>query len=641
MADPEPARRLTPPQLIPSSRAARLGLLAIALGAGLSGWTLLSALRDAEPPANRPIRVPTGDFVTAESCRPCHPGNHASWHASYHRTMTQVAKPGNFAAEMDGLQLTHEGTDYRIERQGDAYFALTKPANAPFARFASPRQIVMLTGSHNLQVCWLATGAGRSLEQLPFTYLVAEKRWVPANQSFLIPPSVQQTYGPGDWNEGCILCHVTQGRARPAGGTTFDSQVAEFGISCASCHGEGREHIEQNRNPLRRLARYGSGQPDPTIANPARMDGPAATLVCGQCHSFQAFDNPTAAAVFQKHGTSFRPGMKALDGRSVILPGNQVQVPESAGAGITNPHSVGNSFWGDGMIRVTGRETNGVMASPCFRGNKFSCLSCHELHPERIDAGSLEEWKEDHQMRPGLAESDQACLQCHPGIKAKQALHTRHAADSSGSRCYNCHMPHTTYGLLRALRSHQVSSPSVRESTELGRPNACNLCHLDQPLSWTAGWLHQWYGQKAPPLSEDESRYSSGAQWLLKGDAGQRGLVVWSMGWAPAQKASGTEWMYPYLIMELNDPYAVVRFAAGKALQTLPRFENLAYDYAADDEQQKAAADQAYQKWWNEVRDPARNHRAQTILEPSGEFRQDVFDRMLRLRSQRQMLLAE
>jgi hypothetical protein len=31
--------------------------------------------------------------------------------------------------------------------------------------------------------------------------------------------------------------------------------------------------------------------------------------------------------------------------------------------------------------------------------------------------------------------------------------HTHHASNSSGNECYNCHMPHTTYGVLSAIRS--------------------------------------------------------------------------------------------------------------------------------------------------------------------------------------------
>jgi hypothetical protein len=301
---------------------------------------------------------------------------------------------------------------------------------------------------------------------------------------------------------------------------------------------------------------------------------------------------------------------------------------------------MGDRFWSDGMVRVTGRELNGVIASPCYKGGKYSCLSCHEMHPTDTDPATLAAWRSTQQMAPKM-ETNQACLQCHAKFKTNLPAHTHHAAESSGSSCYNCHLPHTTYGLLRSIRSHQISSPNVLASTEHGRPNACNLCHLDKPLAWTAGKLADWYGQKSPALSDDDRYYSAGVQWLLKGDAGQRMLIVWSMGWAPAQKASGHEWFYPYLAFELNDPYAAVRFGAWKALQTLPGFSGYAFDYSADDAAQKEALALAYQHWWREVRKADGRYRPETVLDPSGLFRQDVFDRFLDQRSNRKIYLAE
>ena len=38
-----------------------------------------------------------------------------------------------------------------------------------------------------------------------------------------------------------------------------------------------------------------------------------------------------------------------------------------------------------------------------------------------------------------------------------------------------------------------------------GRPNACNLCHLDKTLGWTAQYLEQWYGVTRPALDTDET----------------------------------------------------------------------------------------------------------------------------------------
>ncbi|MBC7365640.1 MAG: C cytochrome precursor [Undibacterium sp.] len=629
-------------RFFPTSWWSRLGLFALVWVVGGTTLSLLYSDVARAAPSNRPVQVPVAaDHVSSASCRSCHPGNYASWHASFHRTMTQVVAPGTSATELDGLELTHAGLDYRIHQNEKKYFVRTKPHGAPATDLGPPQQITLSTGSHTLHVYWLETGDGRTLGQFPFAYIIAEKKWVLVKDTFLAPPGPQEIYGKGDWNSACLNCHTTQPRARLTPGTaTFDTQVSEFGISCEACHGGGRDHIAANRNPLRRFALHLSGEPDTTIANPARMDGPTSSLVCGQCHSIWMFNTPTDQLAFMRDGGKFRAGQARLDLRWVAQPHGTDHPLERASLAQTDPHFFGDQFWGDGQVRVIGRELNGAMASPCFKGGKFSCLSCHQMHPSKTDAAALETWRTNDQMKPDM-ESNQACSQCHEKLKSNLTAHTHHAEESSGSSCYNCHMPHTIYGLLKATRSHQITSPTVRESTDHGRPNACNLCHLDQPLAWTAGKLSAWYGQKAPELDADDRAIAAGAKWILRGDAGQRALVALSMGWAPAQKAAGTDWLYPYLIFELNDPYAAVRFGAWKSLQTLPGFESHAFDYTIDDARQKNALDQAYRKWWFEVRNQKGGYRRETILESTGIFRQDVFDRLLDQRSKKKMTIVE
>ena len=636
MAEQDTPKR---PGLIRSSWAGRLGAGGILWGLVMTAASVVAARRPGPAPENRPVKSLDAGYVSSDACRSCHPGNYASWHASFHRTMTQVAAPANIAADLAGLQLTYDGVDYRVDREAKAYWVRSKPQGAPAAAYGPPREMVLLTGSHTLQIYWLETGEGRTLVQFPLAYLVAEKKWAPVQQTFLLPPDTGQLYAAGEWNGACMDCHVTQGRSRFVAGNKFDSEVSEFGIACEACHGEGREHIAQNRNPLRRFALHLGGGPDATIANPARMAGPAASLVCGQCHSIWAFNNMADKIAWNRAGGKFAPGQSALPRRWVVQPGGTDHPAQRALLQETNPHFFGDRFWGDGMVRVTGRELNGTMASPCYQGGKFSCLSCHEMHPAATAAPAVAAWAAD-QLKPGM-ESNQACLQCHQAMKIRLVAHTHHAADSAGSSCYNCHLPHTTYGLLRAIRSHQVSSPTVRESLEHGRPNACNLCHLDRPLGWTADRLAEWYGQQAPALAPDDRELAAGAQWLVKGDAAQRALVVWSMGWAPAQEAAGRDWLYPHLIFTLNDPYAVVRFMAGKSLQTLPGFTGFTFDYTGNEAQQKAVLTAAYEKWWREVRPPGASFRAETILEPGGRFRQEVFERLLNQRDNRKVFLAE
>jgi hypothetical protein len=213
-----------------------------------------------------------------------------------------------------------------------------------------------------------------------------------------------------------------------------------------------------------------------------------------------------------------------------------------------DPRFVSDIFWSDGMVRATGREYNGLIDSPCYKNapddeHRMSCASCHAMHQTADDRRPVVEWADDQLAPQAIANG--ACLQCHDKFGGdKLAAHTKHRADSSGSSCYNCHMPYTTYGLLKTIRSHQVSSPSARATLETGRPAACNLCHLDKTLDWTAARLSDWYGQPRPAdgaMGDDNRSVAASIVSLLTGDAGQRAIAAQAMGWAPAQQVSGNE----------------------------------------------------------------------------------------------------
>jgi hypothetical protein len=610
-----------------------LGALATVV---VTSWSGLD--RSAASPDNRPVVAREGNFVTSNSCRSCHPGNYASWHASFHRTMTQVATPATLVPEANGVELSFAGRQYKLDREGEKI--LVRERSLGERDYGPPRQVVLLTGSHTLQILWNETGQGRTLEQFPFAYIMAEKMWAPVTQTFLMPPETKEAYSIGSWNGACMDCHVTQGVSNFVEGNKWDTKVAEFGIACEACHSEGANHIAANRNPLRRWQLHLTKSADPTIANAKRMKGPAAALACGQCHSVWAFNGMETKIEFNRQGGKFRPGADDLGQRFVVQPNEPDHANQKDFIRETEPDFFRNRFWGDGMIRVTGREMNGVQASPCFKGGEFSCISCHEMHPGTTTQVALKTWARSDQLAPDM-ESDHACLQCHKEMAARLTTHTHHDSDSPGSRCYNCHMPHTTFGLLHAMRSHQVSSPSVRESVEVGRPNACNLCHLDQTLAWTAEKLHAWYQQPVPELSDDDKSIAAAVQWLVKGDAGQRALIAWGMGWAPAQKISGRDWLYPFLSYSLLDPYAAVRFDAWKSLQTLPGFTDFKFTYTADADALGEAVQHSYAKWWNELRPANPSFDLKTALDPSGRFQQDVFSRLRHERDDRPIVLAE
>jgi len=180
-------------------------------------------------------------------------------------------------------------------------------------------------------------------------------------------------------------------------------------------------------------------------------------------------------------------------------------------------------------------------------------------------------------------------------------------------------MPRTVYGLLKAGRSHYIASPGVQTTRSTGRPNACNLCHLDKTLSWTSQNLSSWYGQPAVALEGDDVEVSHILLMLLKGDAGQRALAAVAMGNRDSQAVSGSDWISPFLASSLNDPYDAVRYVIGRSLQSTPGFENYEYDFVAAEEVRKKAAESGISEWKKRRAGLPAQLGPQLLLDSKGE----------------------
>ena len=203
-------------------------------------------------------------------------------------------------------------------------------------------------------------------------------------------------------------------------------------------------------------------------------------------------------------------------------------------------------------------------------------------------------------------------------------------------------MSHTTYGLLKFVRSHHITIPSVAASVDTGRPNACNQCHLDQTLQWTAQGLAAWYGQSSPDLSQDEQTVAASILWSLQGDAAQRALLAWAFGWKPAQQASGTTWMAPFLSELINDPYDAVRHIAYRSLQSIEPYQEFQFDYLAPPPERETASQRVMSLWRDLVRRQASPRIGQTLLlDINGELRREKYTLLLRDRDLRPVTLIE
>ena len=579
-------------------------------------------------------------FVTSDACRACHPDQYASWHASYHRTMTTVATPETVKGDFDAVTLASRGRTYALERRGDEFWVemvdpdwerdLRLRGDDPDA-FPDPprvsRQIVMTTGSHHMQTHWVPSRFGQEVYNLPFVYVFERSRWIPREDVFLRPPNAGRFFAL--WNNSCIECHSTAGKVGfDFEEKVFDSSVAEMGIACEACHGPAEEHVRLNRDPARRYRLHLTDEADESIVNPERLDQRASSHICGQCHGVAVAEDPED---WLENGHGYRAGQDLDATRFMIRPAVDHGSSEMRALLEVDPTALETRFWSDGMVRVSGREMSGMMESGCFQRGDLTCLSCHSMH---------ESAEPDDQLARGLRD-DEACLQCHETYRERIEEHTHHRPSSDGSRCHNCHMPHTTYGLLKAIRSHWIDSPSVSSSIATGRPNACNLCHLDKTLAWTANALKDDYGIDSPSLTPAETSVAASLLWLLRGDAGQRALVAWSMGWEPAWRASGRGWLAPYLGVVLTDPYSTVRYIAERSLRSQPEYAQLDYDFIDPYEARMQAREKVLDTWFSLPVERLDRTGTRILIDAEGNLDYETLFALARQRDDRPVVLAE
>jgi predicted CXXCH cytochrome family protein len=330
------------------------------------------------------------------------------------------------------------------------------------------------------------------------------------------------------------------------------------------------------------------------------------------------------------HGPAYRPGQDLEDTMRLMRPRQIASQPFLQDQLKATPDYIRERYWPDGIVRISGRDYSGLVESACFRSGMLSCLSCHSMHDS----------DPQNQLKPQMM-GNEACLQCHTSYRDAVEEHTHHPAGSEGSTCYNCHMPRTVYGLMKSIRSHYIDSPNAAVAGAGARPNACNLCHLDKTLGWTASHLSEWYGSPTPVLSADDESTASSLLQLLRGDAGQRALVASHMGWAPAREASGSTWFAPFLAQLLNDEYSAVRYIAGRSLRELPGFEDVDYDYLGS----RAARDEARRRvldsWRATQVGPRRVVGRELLIDSSGGLMVDAIAPLIGERDPRPLYLAE
>lgn len=467
--------------------------------------------RRPHAPAGPVSTIAARDYVGPEACGECHPDQHARWTASLHRVMNQRADGDGVLGDFDGAIVPYAGGEARFAK-GPAGYTMTLAKHGREVRYRVTRTI----GKRALQE-YVGVEDGRTDEvRLPFGWWPRGGGWYP--QPYFDPWLAEDrfdAYAPvrEPWAERCPWCHSTY---------PFEQRIAR---ATARDVGHG---LEQH------FVAAGAAR-DPAVDRLAVATQVTVGISCESCHLGGRAHAEGAPIHLVPQGAEPRPG----------APVPTTFAEERGDPRIVNTtcaqcHSGPSPRLPDGAALRNSSEALDLAASPCTAAR---CTDCHDPH-----AGGASE-----------ARAIAACTACHETIAAGGRAHTGHEA-AAGVSCLDCHMPRIVMGVDRFVRTHRISSPGDPRMLAAAAPNACNLCHLDRSIRWTAEELGLQHDVRVDPRSlgaYGDVTAPVGEVWLASEEPAIR--LIAGAAYARAAARGLAAFATPALRRGLADPLAHVR----------------------------------------------------------------------------------
>jgi hypothetical protein len=326
----------------------------------------------------------------AASCRSCHAAvveSHAATvHAHSTSPATEASVRGSFAPGRNVVSVGQPSLSLVMERREGGLFQVFKDAGSGTEQ--ARRMDVVFGSGRNGQayMYW----RGKDLLLLPACWLPGADSWVPGPGAYAGPGGPELVVP-----QRCLECH-TGGQLKPGDGKGF-------GVSCASCHGDGAAHVAWHQeHPGEKGGR--------DIVNPHKGTREQALEGCALCHS--------GSRQVKTPEFSWKPGE-----------------PLDAHLGAPTP--------GADMGDSHGNQVGLLERSKCFQGSPtMTCSTCHE----------------PHRSERSLAVLAKACTDCHAAPKHTDPSIS--AAPSAG--CVECHMPLVPTGFIRLATPTGMVSPKYR-----------------------------------------------------------------------------------------------------------------------------------------------------------------------------------
>jgi len=392
-------------------------------------------------------------YVGGEQCAGCHLEQAGAWTNSHHDLAMQTASPTTILGDFNEAEFEYNGVVSDFFRRGEEYWVRTDGPDGELADF----RVSHTFGVDPLQQYLVELPEGR-LQSLSIAWdsrpnEAGGQRWF-----HLYPDDTVDATDPlhwtgtfQNWNSTCAECHSTNLQKNFSLPTdSYTTSFSSVDVDCEACHGPGSLHVASPEQESLPLAVDSEAQWLFTTGTTIAQRSPARSSqqeleTCAQCHSRRS-----------QLTDDYNPGDSFLDGfRPSLLDENL--------------------YHADGQIQDEVYVYGSFLQSRMHAAG-VSCSDCHDPHTTEL-----------------RVEGNALCGQCHLATTYDVTEHHRHERESAGSFCVDCHMPAQTYMVVDPRRDHSFRVPRPDLSVQLGSPNACSGCHVDESADWAATVVADWY----------------------------------------------------------------------------------------------------------------------------------------------------
>ncbi len=379
-------------------------------------------------------------YVGDQSCKKCHSTEFKEWKQSHHYMAMLPPNDSTVKGDFNNITFTADGVTSRFFKKGKKFFINTEGDDGKNHDF----EVKYTFGFTPLQQYLIQFPGGRM--QVPrLSWDVNKKKWFNQYAGQKIPSHdwLHWTGNAQNWNTMCASCHSTNLRKNYDLKTdTYKTSYSVINVSCESCHGAGKQHIDFMNGDYKSGSRVAG-----SFLKLTKNSGQKEELnTCAPCH----------ARVSELSGSH-------IDSKEIM--DNYIpQIPDT------------ENYHADGQVDDEDYIYTSFLQSKMFHKG-VTCSTCHNPHSAKL-------------KRIG----NQTCTLCHVPAQYDVPKHTFHKKGTAAAECKNCHMPGKLYMGNDLRHDHSFRVPRPDLSVKYGTPNACSNCHKDKSEKVLADAVIKWYG---------------------------------------------------------------------------------------------------------------------------------------------------